>query len=123
MTIANSTFEFIVGTGVIRAKPTPHNVLVYGRLALPSYGQCYVDGKRMKDATSMVLDVRAADTRKLVAQLTVPCGGVLREGTLKTRRKSYRVVAELRSTVIGGKKSYRLALNLPEVKKQGTGWL
>jgi len=131
---ARKPFEFFMGTGAIRAKPNTHNVVLWGGITLPKIGPCFIDGTRAKDAVEMSLEVINAETRKVVAHLVISTRGGHREGVLNMvdgRKKQFRVVAEVRSSLakrmISGKMKeimvHRLALRLPEVKVEGTGWV
>jgi hypothetical protein len=109
-------FDFAAGTGVVRVKLAPGAKIIYGRIALPGFGQCYVDGLAKAADAQLKLTVKAAQNRRVVATITIPAGNMdVREGELRETGKGgkkWRVIGTLRET--DGK--WRLALRLPEVK-------
>lgn len=72
-------FVFPAGTGTLRAKYAGEDanftVMLSGRVAIPGFGQCVVDGSRAKDAKEAVLTVRKLDGRRVVGQLELPVLG------------------------------------------------
>lgn len=119
-------FDFQAGTGVIRAKiGTDFVTMYYGRLALPGFGQCYIDGTSAKSDAEMKLNIKAASDRRVVATLVLPRGEmpdregkIVELGTPKAgdkpakRGRTWKVRAVIRNT----DGLYRLVLRLPEVK-------
>lgn len=65
------------GEGIMTTKCTPHNVLRTGQITLPVIGKCFIEGNqsypqyRGDDLSPIVLEVKSADTRKLVAKITM----------------------------------------------------
>jgi hypothetical protein len=107
------SLQFTAGCGVIRSKVTKDAVMYFGKVSLPEHGQCFVRGHRNRDARKIDLELQSAETREVVATLSLPVSlDEVREGKVKVGRKSYLVRATLRSGVNG---KY-LVLRLPEVK-------
>lgn len=109
-------FEFLCGTGTLRAKNAQDAVIREGRISVPNVGQCYINGVHGYPATSVQLEVKDHD-RKVVGHLVLPCSFDHQvEGTLVigsgSDRETWKVVATLRRGVAG---PYR-ALRLPDVK-------
>lgn len=120
---AKSKFEFFPGFGRLNAKRTPNHVIHDGRICLPKVGQCFVDGHRARDAKTIKLEVRSAQSREIVATMTLRVG--TREGTLKMANGTkFAVVGVLKQFAkpIEGYDPYYLSLRLPEVKV-ASGWM
>lgn len=115
--VVKPPFMFAAGTGVLRSKITPDAVMLFGRIALPIHGQCFVDGHRGKLATEMRLTVKGPD-RKIIGELVLPSNQALeRKGLMKLNapvagRKNWKVTAIMRTTGNGA----HLSLRLPDIK-------
>lgn len=116
---------FAPGTGVVRSKIGALNTsIIYGRIAVPGFGQCYVDGLVPPGSKMAVLDVKAVtgSERRVIATIEMPAGDMVdREGKLmltpapgKKTGKVYKLKAQIRQNARG----YHMALRLPEVKIQ-----
>lgn len=111
---AKPQFEFVAGTGTLRVKRAPTVKMVSGRIALPKFGQCYVDGIVGYKDEQMVLDVKSAESREVVARITLPTGEqLLREGTCRIGHKSWKLVGHIR---VNASRGVYMALRLPQVK-------
>lgn len=125
------SFSFPAGTGVIRARianaEAGFAVMHFGRIALPGLGQCYIDGHRAADATSMELDIRkptAEGGRTTVAKLLLPVlgrgkssvGAIVLGKIVTTGPKRSRLTWKCTGEVRIGENGFHLALRLPDVK-------
>lgn len=110
-------FEFLCGTGTLRAKNAQDAVIRDGRISVPHVGQCYINGVHGYPAVSTTLAVARCIDRKVVGHLVIPCSkDYIVEGSLVigegAKRETWKVVA---TTRIGKAGPYR-ALRLPDVK-------
>lgn len=108
-------FAFDAGRGVLRTKVTPDRVIRFGRVALPTFGQCAISGNHGKSAKRMMLDIQQIATRDSVAKLDLPATGTdVRFGTITTKDgRTWSVEAVFRrSTKNDG--TY-LVLRMPDV--------
>jgi hypothetical protein len=125
--MSKELFLFQTGTGVVRSKVAADAIMHFGQVALPEFGQCFLDAVRGKETKAITLTAKQAKTRKVVATLTIPANGVHAEGETceglavavnddgkPIRGKRWKIVATLRH----GEAGWYLALRLPEVKIQ-----
>lgn len=110
-------FEFLCGTGALRAKRTPDAIIRDGQMSLPGIGQCYIRGNHAISAESMTLEVVSSDTRKVVARLVMSAKpSEKREGHVivgdGSAVETWKLVAYARQ----GEAGPYLALRLPAVK-------
>lgn len=122
---AQQQMAFAPGTGVVRSKIGAMNTsIIFGRIAVPGFGQCYVDGLIPAGSKVAVLDVKAVTgkERRIIATIEMPAGDMKdREGKLmltpapgKKTGKVYKLRAQIRENANG----HHMALRLPEVKIQ-----
>jgi hypothetical protein len=114
-------FLFRAGSGTLRTKVAPNGIMHFGQVALPEFGQCFLDAIRDREATTVVLTIRQASTRRIVATMTLPTGSmasrigkitVVNEDGKPVRGKHWKVIATTRD----GKSGPYQALKLPDVK-------
>jgi hypothetical protein len=120
-------FEFAAGTGAIRAKiGAQQTTIVYGRMAVPGFGQVFVDGLAPAGSKVLVCDVtKLSGTQRVkVGTLELPAGDQdVRQGKFveqpaegKKKSKVWTVTGTMRQGATG----WHMAIRLPEVKISGS---
>lgn len=115
---AKSRFDFLAGTGALRAKRTREATIRDGQISIPKIGQCYIRGTHSNLAKAMELEVIDAKNRKVVAKIVLSTDSKLdtREGQLIVGHgediETWKLVARKRH----GEAGPYLALRLPEVQ-------
>lgn len=114
-----STFRFPAGTGVLRSKIGAENTsIMFGRIGLPGYGQCVIDGLAPQGSKALVLDVKAirGKDRVVVATIEMPAGDQeSREGKIVYASGKKRVW-KIRGVIRPNASGYHMALRMPDVK-------